>query len=273
MSEGVDHLAVDTRGAPEQQERTSRASTESETSAGRRQFLGALGSGVAATMALPEAAGAQETPIISMGSNYFDPVGLAVEPGTTVRFEVDTGSHSATAYEDRIPPGATPFDSGTISEGGFEHTFETSGTYDYYCIPHRSMGMTGRIVVGEPGGPAEATPIPDGDVPDSSEIVEQGRVSVDGSDGSGRGSHGGMMGSGPGMMGGGGHDWRMLVPVGFFATILGLAGGAVYGIFRRQTPETGRDDTAVATLEERYARGNIDEEEFERRLERLNGKT
>ena len=119
-----------------------------------------------------------------MGTNYFDPVGLAVDPGTTVRFEVESGSHSATAYEDRIPAAATPFDSGTLSEGAFEHAFETPGTYDYHCVPHESMGMTGRIVVGEPGGPAEATPIPEGDVPDGDEIRERGRVGADEADGS-----------------------------------------------------------------------------------------
>ena len=150
----------------------------------RRGFLGALGSGIVATAGLAGTASAGTPPTVAMGTNYFDPVGLAVDPGTTVRFEVESGSHSATAYEDRIPAAATPFDSGTLSEGAFEHAFETPGTYDYHCVPHESMGMTGRIVVGEPGGPAEATPIPEGDVPDGDEIRERGRVGADEADGS-----------------------------------------------------------------------------------------
>ncbi|MFS8636890.1 MAG: plastocyanin/azurin family copper-binding protein [Gemmatimonadota bacterium] len=29
----------------------------------------------------------------------------------------------------------------------FEHTFENAGDFPYYCVPHQSAGMTGRIVV------------------------------------------------------------------------------------------------------------------------------
>ena len=116
----------------------------------RRQFLGTLGAGTVATAGLTRTATAQEQPVVRMGNNYFDPIGLHVEPGTTVRFEIAAGAHSATAYENRIPADASTFDSGVISSGGFEYTFEESGTYDYYCIPHRSVGMVGRIVVGSP---------------------------------------------------------------------------------------------------------------------------
>jgi hypothetical protein len=165
-----------------------------------------------------------------MANDYFDPVGLAVEPGTTVRFEIDAGSHSATAYRDRIPDGATPFDSGVVSSGSFEHTFETSGTYDYYCIPHRSAGMVGRIVVGEPAGPAEGSSIPDGSVPDGETILAEGSIGVDdfegGDDGhGGRGGHG----VGPdGRMTSGGPGWTCLVSVGFVSALLGLFAGVAY---------------------------------------------
>lgn len=117
---------------------------------------------------------------------YFDPIGLFVESGTTVTFDIESGAHSSTAYfEDydladatRIPMDAEPWDSGTISGSGttFEHTFETAGTYDYYCIPHKTLGMVGRIVVDEPGGPAEGSMPPDGQVPQSETVVEQGAV-------------------------------------------------------------------------------------------------
>lgn len=243
---------------------------EVEIRSSRRQFLGALGGTIVATGAVSGAVSAREPTTISMVNNHFDPVGLAVEPGSTVRFELDAGSHSATAYEDRIPSGATPFDSGTISEGGFEHTFETLGTYDYYCIPHESMGMTGRIVVGEPGGPAEASPIPAGAVPGSDEIVRQGSVNSNESDDFRSGGHGGMMRSGPEMMGDSSHSWRMLVPVGFLTTALGLAGGFGYWLSGQRTQATRREDSALATLKEGYARGDIDQEQFEQRLDQLN---
>jgi hypothetical protein len=63
--------------------------------------------------------------------------------------------------------------------------------------------MVGRVVVGEAGGPAEASSIPHGSVPDSDAIVEQGTVGIDEFE-SDDGGHDGPMGSGPGMMGG---DW------------------------------------------------------------------
>ncbi|WP_232833895.1 plastocyanin/azurin family copper-binding protein [Saliphagus sp. LR7] len=126
--------------------------------------------------------------MVTEGSEYyFDPIGLFVESGETVTFEIKSGSHSATAYKEgtssasvtRIPDGAETFNSETLSEQGatYEHTFETTGTYDYFCIPHKTQGMLGRIVVGEPGGPAEGSMPSDGDVPESQTIVDQGSVS------------------------------------------------------------------------------------------------
>ncbi|WP_248898393.1 plastocyanin/azurin family copper-binding protein [Haloplanus halobius] len=171
----------------------------------RRQVLKA--GGIAATAGLtglagcsssnPDASGETDSPtnggtntvlMVTEGSDYyFDPIGLLVESGETITFEIDSGSHSATAYKKgtgqasvtRIPDGAETFDSGIISEQGatFEHTFETEGTYDYFCTPHKGLGMIGRIVVGEPGGPAEGSMPPDGEVPESQTIVDQGAVS------------------------------------------------------------------------------------------------
>lgn len=119
--------------------------------------------------------------------HYFDPIGLFVQSGDTVTFKIHSGTHSATAYkgenilvsETRFPEGAKAFTSDTLTEKGatYEHTFETPGTYDYFCIPYKSQGMVGRIVVEEPGGPAEGSIPPDGDVPQSQTIVDQGSVS------------------------------------------------------------------------------------------------
>ncbi|MDS0296614.1 plastocyanin/azurin family copper-binding protein [Halogeometricum luteum] len=126
--------------------------------------------------------------MVTEGSQYyFDPIGLFVETGDTVSFKIRSGNHSATAYQKgngpasvtRIPDGAQAFDSGTLSERGatFQHTFETTGTFDYYCIPHKTLGMVGRIVVGKPRGPAEENMPPDGNVPKSGTIVDNGLVS------------------------------------------------------------------------------------------------
>lgn len=121
------------------------------------------------------------------GEYYFDPIGKFIESGEAVTFKLKNGSHSATAYKEgngqatvtRIPEGAEAWDSGILSDRGatFEHTFETTGTYDYFCTPHKSFGMVGRLVVGEPNGPAEGSMPPDGKVPNSQTIVDQGAVS------------------------------------------------------------------------------------------------
>ncbi|HEX7005132.1 MAG TPA: plastocyanin/azurin family copper-binding protein [Trueperaceae bacterium] len=98
-----------------------------------------------------------EIRMVSEGANfYFDPVGIHVAPGTTIRFINESGQHSATAYCDgngkpqRIPDGAECWNSGILTEAGatFEVTLTEEGVYDYFCIPHEALGMVGRIIVG-----------------------------------------------------------------------------------------------------------------------------
>ena len=93
---------------------------------------------------------------------WFDPIGIAVERGATVRWIVDQDVHTATAYHPandghslRIPEGASPWDSKFLVQKGahFEVTLTVDGVYDYYCMPHEEAGMVGRIVLGRPGGP------------------------------------------------------------------------------------------------------------------------
>lgn len=134
--------------------------------------------------------GGNQVQMITEGSDYiFDPIGLFVESGTTVTFVNSSGAHSSTSYNEgnggatttRIPQEAESWNSETLSSQGatFDYTFDVAGTYDYFCIPHKALGMVGRVVVDEPGGPAEGSMPPDGDVPESSAIVEQGSISWD----------------------------------------------------------------------------------------------
>ncbi len=100
---------------------------------------------------------------------WFDPIGLLVRPGATVRWVVESNAHSTTAYHPvnddhalRIPPEARPWNSGVLTRPGqlFEWTFTVPGVYDYYCIPHELAGMVGRIVVALPGTTADEVSAP-----------------------------------------------------------------------------------------------------------------
>jgi plastocyanin len=93
---------------------------------------------------------------------WFDPIGVHIEPGDTVRWILEHDVHTTTAYHPandghslRIPEGARPWNSGFVVQKGarFEVTLTVEGVYDYYCLPHEEAGMVGRIVVGKPGGP------------------------------------------------------------------------------------------------------------------------
>ncbi|MDX1674972.1 MAG: plastocyanin/azurin family copper-binding protein [Longimicrobiales bacterium] len=84
--------------------------------------------------------------IQATGSLTFDPDDVTIEPGTTVRWVNDSGIfHTVT------PDGHTEWASADLSDGTtFEHTFNTEGTFPYYCEPHVGQGMTGTIRVQAP---------------------------------------------------------------------------------------------------------------------------
>ncbi|MFN1126780.1 DUF5059 domain-containing protein [Halobacterium salinarum] len=106
--------------------------------------------------------------VIDMNAVAYDPAELTVSAGDTVAWtHADGEAHSVTAYEDDIPADAAywasgGFDSqdaaktgwangkGAVTEGeSYVHTFETTGEHEYYCIPHKNLGMEGTIVVEE----------------------------------------------------------------------------------------------------------------------------
>jgi halocyanin-like protein len=76
----------------------------------------------------------------------FGPAAVEVTAGTTVVWEWTGagGTHNVVAEDGS-------FESQYASRKGatFEHTFEESGTYPYYCQPHINMGMKGAVRVVE----------------------------------------------------------------------------------------------------------------------------
>jgi len=101
------------------------------------------------------------------GQWFFDPAGVYIERGQTIRWLATKWGATVTAFhpsndnhELRIPETARPFNSGLLGEDSnryntFEWTFDVEGTYDYFSRHHEPLGMVGRIIVGRPGGPAE----------------------------------------------------------------------------------------------------------------------
>ncbi|MGH6761958.1 MAG: plastocyanin/azurin family copper-binding protein [Phyllobacterium sp.] len=138
----------------------------------RRQFL-MVGGGLFASLSggIPLAMADDPVEIGMQGRTdgshvWFDPVGLLVRPGQTIRWtNRDPGnSHSATAYHpdnfdrpQRIPKGAMAWNSDLLlPDESFSVTLTVPGVYDYYCLPHEHAGMVGRIIVANGAAEAEA---------------------------------------------------------------------------------------------------------------------
>lgn len=83
------------------------------------------------------------------GRLRFDPDSFEIAVGDTVQWVWRSGGHN-------IKPASTPDDadwSGTPGSdtygSGYEYTytFDVAGEYDYYCVPHRTSGMTASFTV------------------------------------------------------------------------------------------------------------------------------
>ena len=155
--------------------------TDGNGGVSRRAFVRTAGGLTAAAAATGTASAQNESGSGSSGGTthtvemtdglVFDPDSLTIAPGDTVEWpNVGHVGHSVTFYDDGIPEGATYFASGGFSSeeeartgwsngegnvaGGesVSHTFETTGTYEYFCIPHENAGMVAEIEVVEGGG-------------------------------------------------------------------------------------------------------------------------
>jgi plastocyanin len=98
---------------------------------------------------------------------FFDPTGLYVEPGDTVRFTVASPFHNVVAYHPgfgqtrRVPENVPPVSSPLFAADAYWlYAFDEPGVYDLYCGPHSFLGMVVRVVAGEASGPG-AEPVPE----------------------------------------------------------------------------------------------------------------
>lgn len=139
-----------------------------DTGPSRRRYVRAVGT-VAVGLGLAgcsgDVGGAPTAHRVDMTDDLtFEPATLAVAVGDTVAWRnVGSVAHSVTAYGDGLPDGAPYFASGGFDsedaareaypEGAvrsaepYSHTFEVPGRHEYFCIPHKRAGMTGRIEV------------------------------------------------------------------------------------------------------------------------------
>jgi len=139
----------------------------------RRAFLAVAASGASVGLAgCGGVFGTGSTPPdfdVGMRAAAFVPAEIEVDVGdTVVWYNNNDRPHTVTAYGTALPDGAEFFASGgfdsteaardgyngdlsgSISAGEtYEHTFETPGTYGYFCVPHEVGGMAGTVEVRE----------------------------------------------------------------------------------------------------------------------------
>ncbi|WP_336002816.1 plastocyanin/azurin family copper-binding protein [Halorientalis halophila] len=113
-------------------------------------FSGDAQGGPAPNYGGPTDATGQDSVTVTVGPGgnlTFDPAAVQVSPGTTVTFEWESSNHNV-VVEDQ-PDGASWSGHESLEDSGFsfEHTFETTGTYTYYCDPHLPAGMKGVVEV------------------------------------------------------------------------------------------------------------------------------
>jgi len=96
---------------------------------------------------------AQVVTVAADGEFRFDPGSFEIAVGDTVRWVWAAGGHNVRATS--TPSGSdwagTPGGDGETYSGDYtyEYTFDVAGEYDYVCIPHESLGMTGSFTVTE----------------------------------------------------------------------------------------------------------------------------
>jgi len=113
--------------------------------------------GVFATSAMAQSSGEPAAVVGMTNTLEFDPDTVRVQTGETVRWKNSSVIvHTVTADPEKatksesvlLPDGASAFHSGNMDpKTSFEHTFETPGTYRYFCIPHEGTKMYGTVIV------------------------------------------------------------------------------------------------------------------------------
>lgn len=88
--------------------------------------------------------GGTEVEVSLTASFTFSPSTLTISPGTTVVWR-----NAAAVFHTVTPDGHSEWQRAALNQANqtFSHTFNTAGTFAYYCEPHQGQGMTGTITV------------------------------------------------------------------------------------------------------------------------------
>ena len=137
----------------------------------RRGFVttaaGTVAAAGAAGTATAQEGGSEEVIVGPGGDLVFSPgtdEALQITPGTTVEFVWESDNHNIVVDSQPDDAGWEGHEEIENTDFTYEHTFETLGTYEYYCAPHETAGMVGTIEVVESietEAPANLPEVPD----------------------------------------------------------------------------------------------------------------
>jgi halocyanin-like protein len=79
------------------------------------------------------------------GNFAYAPAAVEVSTGTTVQWEWtgEGAAHNVVAEDETFNSGSSVDGTGVK----FEYTFEETGVYNYFCTPHKALGMKGSVIV------------------------------------------------------------------------------------------------------------------------------
>ena len=102
---------------------------------------------------LPKIAVAEDTTIemldkLGKRNMVFSQEIVRINPGDTVFWKAtDKGHNVQFISKNGVPEGVEKFKSKIGKDA--EYTFTTPGIYAYWCLPHKTMGMIGFVIVGD----------------------------------------------------------------------------------------------------------------------------
>ena len=100
------------------------------------------------------------TLMVGDGGFVFTPSSITIHPGDTVLWKFSASGHSTTSGSPGMPSGL--WDSGILNQGAtFMHTFNTAGSFSYYCTAHGACcNMVGTVAVSNSTPTPTPTPTP-----------------------------------------------------------------------------------------------------------------